>query len=196
MKVPILVLVVGAAATAALVVSARESTITSRHAQASAGRNFTVAGTTSVYDDVFGSKTDVEVIGGDNSSILGSVPLGSEASTPDPRSDDTADPAEAGRHTVPDLANVPDCAGGICAIYRIGPVAGNSSDHLDVIASVPISGGSESFDLMGTKDNLAASRTTAAFNAGAHDFNLNSSGGPGSGDPFGAPDNFAYWQLH
>jgi len=196
MKVPILVLVVGVAATAALVSSARESTITPRHAQASAGRNVSVAGITSVYDDVFGPETDVEVIGGDNSSILGSVPLGSEASTPDPRSDDTADPAEAERHTVPDLANVPDCAGGICTNYGIGPVPGDSSDHLDVIASVPISGESKSFDLMGTKDNLAASRTTAAFNAGGHDFNLNSSDGPGSGDSLGAPDNFAYWQMH
>jgi hypothetical protein len=191
MKVPILVLVVGMAATAAFVSSARESTITPRHAQASAVRN--VAGTTSVYDDVIGPETGAELIDGDNSSILA---LGSEASTPNSRSNDAADPAEAARHTVPDLANVPDCAGGICMIYGIGPVASDSSDRLDVIASIPISGGSKSFDLMGTKDKLAASRTTAAFNAGADDFNLNSSGGPGSGDPSGAPDTFAYWQMH
>ena len=96
---------------------------------------------------------------------------------------------------MPDLANVPDCTGGICTIYRIGPVAGDTSDHLHVIASVPTSGGSKSFDLMGTKDNLVASRTAAAFNAGADDFNVDSFGGAESGDSLGSPDNFAYWQM-
>jgi hypothetical protein len=195
MKVPILILVVGVAATAALVSSACEFANTPRYAQANAGQNVTVADTTNAYDDFFGPETDVEVIGGDNSSVLGSVPPGNEASTPDPRRNDTAEPGEAGKHSVPDLANVPDCTGGICTIYRIGPVAGDTSDHLHVIASVPTSGGSRSFDLMGTKDNLVASRTAAAFNAGADDFNVDSFGGAESGDSLGSPDNFAYWQM-
>jgi len=165
------------------------------HAQASAGRNITVADTTNAYDDVFRPETDVEVIGVGNSPVLGSIPLGNKASTSDPRSNNTADPDEAGRQIVPDPASAPDCTGGICTIYRIGPVAGDSSDQLHVIASVPASGGSKSFDLMGRKDNLAASRTTAAFNASADDFNVGSVGGPGPGDPLGSPDNLAYWQM-
>jgi hypothetical protein len=52
-------LVVGVAATAALVSSARESAIAPRHAQASAGQNVTVADTANAYDDVFGPETDV-----------------------------------------------------------------------------------------------------------------------------------------
>jgi hypothetical protein len=190
------VLVIGAAVMAALVSSASYSTITPRQAQASKRQNVVVEDTTSVYDDVFGPETDVGVIGGDNRHILGFAPKASEASIPDPGSNNATGHAEAGKRTVPGFADTRDCADGICTIYSIGgPVAGDSSDHLHVIASVPTTGGAKSFDLIGTNDNLAAN-TTAAFNAGADDFNSNSSGGPWSGEPLGAPDNFAYWKMH
>src|ERR1700722_5966557 len=129
MKVPILVMVVGVATTATLAGAAREFA-TPRHAQANAGPNVIVAGAMGAYDDVFGPETEAGVIGGDSSSIFGSAPLGSGTSTPIPRRSDTADAAEAGKSTTPDLANVRDCAGGICTVYRIGPVASDSSEQL------------------------------------------------------------------
>jgi hypothetical protein len=188
----------GAVAMATLISSANEFAFISHQTRASANRNAMVETTTSVYDDVFRPETDV-VNGADNSHILGFAPKASEASIPDPGINDVTGQAGAEKRKVPSLAEAPYRAGGICTIYRSNePSTGadNSPDHLHVIASFPTTSKTKFWDLIGTNDSLDAGRTTAAFNAGADDFKLNSSGGSDSGDPLGATDNFAFWQMH